>query len=109
MAQDCLGKLTEEAVHTHAYSDDTARVTQALEDLENEFPRSLIDQTLLREALSKTDLRFDTYLKRNESTVDNLQNSELLTETVSDYFCIGNNVEAHYSCKSFCFKLSLSV
>lgn len=69
LAQDCLGKLTEEAVHTRAYLEDTPRVTQALEDLEADFAKDFLDQSLLSEALKKSQRRATERLERHEATV----------------------------------------
>lgn len=57
LAQDCLGHLTEEAVHTDAYMLDIPRVEDALHSLELEFSSNLINQSLLRQAMLKAQIR----------------------------------------------------
>ncbi|KAF5375146.1 hypothetical protein D9758_000062 [Tetrapyrgos nigripes] len=62
LAQDCLTHLNEEVIHTDAYSLQTRRVEEALEELRSEFSSALIDQKLLEEALAKRPIRVE---KRN--------------------------------------------
>jgi proteasome activator subunit 4 len=59
LGTDCLTHLTEEAVHTDAYTQDTPRIKDALLDLEKEFSSSPIDPDLLTEALQKAPVRVD--------------------------------------------------
>jgi hypothetical protein len=65
LAHDCLNQLTAESVHTHAYLEDTPRLTQALQELETEFSEGLIDQGLLTEALDKVQARFTIQQQRH--------------------------------------------
>jgi hypothetical protein len=56
LSTDCLTHLTEEAVHTDAYTQDTPGVKTALRDLQTEFS-SAINPVLLAEALQKAPIR----------------------------------------------------
>lgn len=62
LAQDCLGHLAEEAVHTDAYIIDIPGVEDALQALKSEFSSSIINQSLVDEALNKAQIRI---AKRN--------------------------------------------
>ena len=55
LSTDCLTHLTEEAVHTDAYTQDTPGVKTALRDLRTEF--SAVDPGLLAEVLQKAPIR----------------------------------------------------
>ncbi|KAG5636751.1 hypothetical protein H0H81_006970 [Sphagnurus paluster] len=57
LAQDCLGHLTEESIHTDAYMLSTPGVEAALDDLIPEFSVRLVDQQFLKEALDKKSVR----------------------------------------------------
>jgi proteasome activator subunit 4 len=57
LSTDCLTHLTEEAVHTDAYTQDTPSVKTALRDLKTEFSSSAVDPGLLAEALQKALIR----------------------------------------------------
>lgn len=57
LAQDCLGHLTEEAVHTDAYMLDTPRVKEALQALESEFSPNMVNMLLMSETIKKTQIR----------------------------------------------------
>ncbi|KAG6869165.1 hypothetical protein C0993_012264 [Termitomyces sp. T159_Od127] len=60
---DCLAHLSEEAVHTDAYSLATPGVDDALEDLSTEFSSELVDQQLLKAAVDRSFIRIS---RRNE-------------------------------------------
>ncbi|KAK7468647.1 Proteasome activator BLM10 [Stygiomarasmius scandens] len=57
LAHDCLTHLNEEVVHTDAYSLQTQRVDEALEELRQEFSASFIHQELLDDSLAKRPVR----------------------------------------------------
>ncbi|KAG6828604.1 hypothetical protein H0H92_007299 [Tricholoma furcatifolium] len=63
LASDCINYLTEEAVHTDAYSIATPGVEAALDDLATEFSQNFIDRQLVKKVLSKTPIRI---ARRNE-------------------------------------------
>jgi proteasome activator subunit 4 len=57
VAHDCLAHLNEEAMHTDAYVLDTPRIDEALVALEPEFSNRLVSKSLLKEAMSKSEVR----------------------------------------------------
>jgi proteasome activator subunit 4 len=59
LAKDCLVHLSEESVHTDAYSLATPRVRDALRDLATEFTPSFVDQAVLAEAVAKRGVRLE--------------------------------------------------
>ncbi|KAG6910583.1 hypothetical protein DXG01_009534 [Tephrocybe rancida] len=67
LAGDCLGHLTEEAVHTDAYLLATPGVESALQDLLTEFSPNFVDRRLLKEAVEKTSVR----ISRRDEVYDN--------------------------------------
>ncbi|TFK57500.1 ARM repeat-containing protein [Heliocybe sulcata] len=56
LAHDCLVHLSEEAVHTDSYAEETPAIDAILNDLEVEFT-STIDEDLLKEAAGKAGIR----------------------------------------------------
>jgi proteasome activator subunit 4 len=69
LGSDCLTHLTEEAVHTDAYTQDTPGVTDALFALEAEFSSSPVDPDLLAEALRKAPIRVAKRKETYDQTV----------------------------------------
>ena len=53
MAQDALSFLTEEALHTAAYGEDTPDLRLALNDLASEFSTPVVDEALVQRAIGK--------------------------------------------------------
>lgn len=68
-ASECLAHLSDEAVHSEAYREDIPGVLAALDDLEGDFGDSLIDRTLLEEALGKMEARFIGETRKHERNV----------------------------------------
>src|SRR6267154_430902 len=68
LGSDCLTHLTEEAVHTDAYTQDTPGVRDALLALEAEFS-SPVDPDLLAEALRKAPIRVAKRKETYDQTV----------------------------------------
>ncbi|GLB36441.1 putative protein with domain of unknown function (DUF3437) [Lyophyllum shimeji] len=77
LAQDCLGHLTEEAVHTDAYTLATPGVEAALDDLMSEFSPNVVDRRLLKEAWDKASVRI-----RKRAEVYNVAVSSILEVAV---------------------------
>lgn len=69
LAQDAQVYLTEEAVHTDAYVEETPGVNNALMDLKEEFVPSSVDQAILIQAVKKINVRVTTRNKRYAETV----------------------------------------
>lgn len=57
VAQDCLIYLNEELMQTDAYVLETPRVDNALVALELEFSGQMVSKSLLKEAVSKSEVR----------------------------------------------------
>jgi len=57
LAQDCLTLLSEEAIHTDAYLLETPRVDEALLAIDPELSSQPVPTSLLKEALSKYQVR----------------------------------------------------
>jgi proteasome activator subunit 4 len=70
--------LTEEAIHTEAYSLETPRLNDALRDLQAEFSPTFVNQQLLAQAQAKNFVRIQ---KRgviyNETVSDDLRRISL--------------------------------
>lgn len=64
-----MAHLSDEAVHSEAYREDIPGVLAALDDLEGDFSDSLIDRTLLEEALGKMEARFMAETRKHERNV----------------------------------------
>ena len=69
MASDCEPQLTEEAVHTDAFVQETTNLNHVALDVQSEFTLSLIDRELLDEALQKVSSRAAICQQRYEVTV----------------------------------------
>jgi hypothetical protein len=69
LGSDCLTHLTEEAVHTDAYTQDTPGIKKALLALEAEFSSSVVDPDLLANALQKAPTRIAKRKYRYDQTV----------------------------------------
>ncbi|KAF5377581.1 hypothetical protein D9615_005140 [Tricholomella constricta] len=72
LAQDCLGHLTEEAIHTDAYMLVTPGAEAALDDLLSEFTPKLVNPGLLKEALEKSSLRISKRNAVHDDTVSSV-------------------------------------
>ena len=57
VAQDSLSFMTEEALHTDAFTEETGGIDSALASLAEEFSSNLIDRDLLERALLKAPVR----------------------------------------------------
>lgn len=64
--------LTEEAVHSDAYTQATLGVGQALLELQAEFTPSAVDQELLAEVKRKAPVRVAKRREEYEKTVRNI-------------------------------------
>ncbi|KAI0961210.1 hypothetical protein AcV7_000369 [Taiwanofungus camphoratus] len=72
LAQDAQVYLTEEAVHTDAYVEETPGVNNALMDLKEEFVPSSVDQAILIQAVKKINVRVTTRNKRYAETISSI-------------------------------------
>lgn len=88
-ASECLAHLSEEAVHSEAYREDTPGVLAALDDLEGVFSDSLVDKVLLNEALEKMEARFTEETRKHERNVRHpvAYNPCILTHTIAAGIC----------------------
>ncbi|EPQ60983.1 hypothetical protein GLOTRDRAFT_53630 [Gloeophyllum trabeum ATCC 11539] len=77
LAHDSLVHLSEEAIHTDAYKEDTSGVLSGLEDLQTEFASPFTDQKLLQEAMSKVDKRASQREAAYQETVSSILNLAL--------------------------------
>jgi proteasome activator subunit 4 len=71
-ASECLGHLSDEAVHSEAYREDIPGALAALDDLEGAFSGSLVDKALLKEALEKVEASFTAETRKHERNVRHL-------------------------------------
>jgi proteasome activator subunit 4 len=69
IASDCVSHLSEESVHTYAFTHDAPGVRQALQDLAKEFSPTMVDQQLLKISLDKSKFGAVRREKRNAETV----------------------------------------
>ncbi|OCH96671.1 ARM repeat-containing protein [Obba rivulosa] len=69
LTQDALAYLTEEAIHTDAFVEDTPGVMRAVQELKGEVKFSSEDEKLLAAAISRIPLRASLKNERHESTV----------------------------------------
>lgn len=69
VAEDTLSYLTEEAVHTATYVEDTPDLTLALDDLATEFSSAVVNAQLLGEANSKARKLGEVKKQRHQETV----------------------------------------
>ena len=69
VAQDALSFLTEEAVHTVAYVEDTPDLNDALEDLASQFSSSVSDAGVIPKAIQKAQNLADVKRKNHRDTV----------------------------------------
>lgn len=69
ISQDALGFLTEEAIHTDAYSEEIPRVVEALAELDAEFSPGFIDQALVRDAVIKARARAELKVRKQDEDV----------------------------------------
>ena len=69
LARDAVPFLEEEAIRTDGYTDDAPGVHTALQQLQTDFSSSFIDQSLLSDAQSKSEVRVTTKLARYDETV----------------------------------------
>lgn len=83
MAADSVGHLHDESVHTEAYTLETPRVEVAVDDLAEEFTSSLMDPTLLAEAIAKTPNRI---VNRNA----------IHGQTVAHILALASNPQTHW-------------
>jgi len=68
-ASDCLAHMSDESVHSEVYQEDIPGVLAALDDLEGDFGDSLVDKTLLEEALGKVEARFAAETQKYQRNV----------------------------------------
>ena len=61
--------MSDEAVHSEAYREDIPTVLAALDDLEGAFGDSLVDKTLLEDALGKMEARFTEETQKYDRNV----------------------------------------
>ncbi|CAL1696390.1 unnamed protein product [Somion occarium] len=57
LVQSILVYITEEAIHTNAFIESVPRIDEAVQSLSAEFTPKLIDENILREAISKLQPR----------------------------------------------------
>lgn len=69
VAEDALSFLTEEAVHTAAFAEDTPDLSHALDDLVAEFTPSMIDAHLQIEASRKAKRLGEVKMERHQEAV----------------------------------------
>lgn len=81
VSQDCLSHLNEEAVHTEAYSLQTAQIDNDLDELLAEFTPVFVDETLLRAATGKTAARSVARLAAYDETVSSILSFALRADT----------------------------
>ncbi|KAI0343973.1 ARM repeat-containing protein [Trametopsis cervina] len=72
LATDATALLTEEAVHTDAFGEDTPGVRAALDDLALEFSPSLVNQALLKDAIEKSQVRGALRIRRHEEAISSI-------------------------------------
>ena len=102
VAQDCLSFLTEEALHTDAFTEETGGIDTTVDALSAEFSSNLIDQDLLQRALAKAPVRASYKKQRYSEDVSALGVCPA-TYTSCSYVLgaghSGNRVEADNACK----------
>ncbi|KAF7784715.1 hypothetical protein Agabi119p4_880 [Agaricus bisporus var. burnettii] len=72
VANDCMGLINENTIHSEAYTLETPRLDETLRDLENEFSENFVDKELLDEALHKGKLRFERRNRVHHETVTDI-------------------------------------
>ncbi|KZT23745.1 hypothetical protein NEOLEDRAFT_1135845 [Neolentinus lepideus HHB14362 ss-1] len=81
LAHDCLVHLSEEAIHTDSYTEETPAIDAVLDDLEVEFTPSVINQDLLREAIQKAATRASERESAYQQTLSSILSLALKSTT----------------------------
>ncbi|KAK7058314.1 Proteasome activator BLM10 [Paramarasmius palmivorus] len=71
-AQECYNHLLEDVAHTDAYTLQIPALDHALQELQQAFSTSFIDQNLLQEAISKYPLRIEKRAALYHQTVQSI-------------------------------------
>lgn len=72
--------MNEESCHTDAFTEEVPGVLQALDDLQREFAKPVVDSAILKAATSKTGARIALKNQRYMDTV-----STFVTSTHEDF------------------------
>ncbi|EEB92346.1 hypothetical protein MPER_09161, partial [Moniliophthora perniciosa FA553] len=85
-AQECYSHLLEDVVHTDAYTIQPTMIDYALQELQQVFSSSFVNQNLLQEAISKYPLRIE-------------KRTALYHETVRSILDVASKPETHIPAK----------
>lgn len=69
LVQSSLVYITEESLHTNAFTEPVPRIDQAIKDLADEFTPKLINKAILHEALLKLGPRVAERSKQYDAMV----------------------------------------